>query len=247
MLSKKRTTRSVPVSSKHPGTPRPLAGRSIHSKPPLATYRSEPVWIRPSPRLGLGIPKGWEKNFFLEFAPNLTQLVTKSGDIRRGGDTPISKQQMLTEFFDEIGENLSSCGLKQKEKSLSQQKDEYAPSTWEVRERLRELVGEHECRMEEKMYESSKYPLLVKGELDPKLAMKTERKKLMKKEQEEKDTKYLSTAKSKIKESQQKGASDSSKTTENAKVHAQVEAFYKQSRNSYHKKAAPTRFHIERK
>lgn len=218
------------------------SGISRQHRPALAPYRSEPIWIRPSPRLGLGVPTGWEKNYFLEFAPNLKQMVTQTNDPTPG--KPISKQEMLAKFFDEIGENFATCGLKKKEKTLTQQKQEMAPTVWEVRERLRELVEEHQTKIEDLMYEDSKYPLLVKGELDQKLAMKSERNKLVKMERDQKDTKYLKTAKERIKNSQKKLNDNQS---DSAKTNAQVQNFYKESRNAYHRKAAPARYHVDAK
>lgn len=151
---------------------------------------------------------------------------------------------MLKDFFNEIGADLSGCGKIKKEKTVEKQKDDFAPRVWEVREKLREIVEDQVCAMEEKMYGKSKYPILVKGELDEKLSMKTERKKHIKKEKEEKDKKYVESAKQRVKNARDKSGKSQS---ESAKVAKQIQSFYQQTRNNYHQHAAPTRFHIESK
>jgi hypothetical protein len=196
----------------------------------LIPYRTEPLYIRPSPRLSMGIPSGWEQNYFLEFAPNVAQLASKSEYVER---KPQTKEEMMKNFFDDLG--VEYPGNVRPKKPT---KKELAPAPWEVREQLRSMLCEHEEKMEENLEKAIKYPLLIKGEIDPKLHSKKERFKKRKIFKETKEQKYVDKATEQLKNHKEKNAS----AAPAEKVKKDMKQMYETTRHSYHKKVAPTRF-----
>ncbi len=195
--------------------------------------------MRPSPRVALGVPRGWEKNYFLEFAPNVRNLVD-AAPRPLTPNPPKKKEDLLKEFFDEMG---VAFGEPTKPKSLQKEKEEYAPTSWEVREQLRRIVREHEGRAEEKMVVESKYPVIVRGEIDPRLAAKSERKKQLKKEKDEKLQSQIDAAKQKKSEASQRRSTSENPNPPEAKVQKDLQKMYTTTRKEYHRMAAPTRFY----
>lgn len=204
----------------------------------MIPYRSEPLYIRPSPRLALGIPRGWEENYFLEFAPNVAKLVSQRENPYYN-NAPKTKEEMMKKFLDEMGivEDEEGGGYTinghQKKKPVT--KEDIAPSTWEVREQLRNMMIEHETVVEE-IIEGSKYPILTKGEIDPRLKSKAERKRERKRFEALKERAYVEKAAKK----KQIQRDEAGKPIEN--VHQNMKEMYEQTRNQFHRAIAPTRF-----
>lgn len=142
---------------------------------------------------------------------------------------PLTKEQMLAEFWDDLGLNPYEPPKKKVTKK------DLVPMTWEVREKLRQMVCEHEQKIEAAI-NSSKYPLLVKGEVDPSLKNKTTRKKRRREEQEHRDKDFVDRAQDRLKGLQ------NDKDEPWKSVSKDVQNLYKATRHSYHQKVAPTRF-----
>lgn len=189
-------------------------------------YRSEPIHAQPYLRLRDGAPAGWRDNHFLEFAPNIKQLVAREESI---GRKPMTKEQMLTDFWDDLG--LSSYEPPQPKLT----KENIVPRSWEVRERLRDLVCGHEEKIE-RTIDNSKYPVLIRGEVDSALRTKTARNRKRKKVIEDKDKKYVEKAKERLKTLKQNEA-DALEAS-----HKAIQEMYESTRRKFHKSAAPTRF-----
>lgn len=202
-------------------------GKDARAHSMLVPYRSEPLTIQPSARLQAGAPASWRDNYFLEFAPNVKQMVARS---EMPNQQPLTKEQMLTEFWDDLGLNPFETPKKKVTKK------DLTPQPWEVRERLRMMVCAHEDVIEDSI-DNSKYPLLVKGEIDPSLRNKSARKRKRKEEIEFKDKKFVDKAKERLKGLETK-ASEPWKT-----VNKQVGKMYESTRHSYHRKVAPSRFY----
>jgi hypothetical protein len=178
----------------------------------------------------MGVPRGWEQNYFLEFAPNVNQLASKC---EHPSSKPQTKEEMMKNFFDDLGVNYTG---NVQEKKMS--KKELSPSPWEVREQLRSILFDHEEKMEEHLEKNMKYPILVKGEIDPKLKSKKERHKQRKRVKEKKEEKYVEKAKEQLKHRREQ-TSDAAPAE---KVRKDLKQMYEQTRHGYHRKVAPTRF-----
>lgn len=189
-------------------------------------YRSEPLFAQPFARLRDGAPAGWRDNHFLEFAPNIKQLVARE---ESRGRRPMTKEQMLTDFWDDLG--LSPYEPPQPKLT----KKDIIPHAWEVRERLREMVCGHEEKIEHTI-EIAKYPVLIRGEVNSELRTKSARSKKRKKYMEDKDKKYIEKAKERLKK-----IKDQEDLASKA-AQKEVQEMYEATRRKFHKSAAPTRF-----
>jgi|TARA_R110000850_G_scaffold117860_1_gene234521 hypothetical protein len=186
--------------------------------------------------MGMGVPKGWEDNHFLEFAPNLRQLASGSEAARK--TTPFTKEQMLNDFWNDLG-------LNDLQKTKPTTKKDLTPDSWEVREELRQMSRNHQDSKEAALMTNIKHPLLIKGNVDPKLKSRKERQKQERSLLDHKESEYVKSA-------MEKKADKSRKTqpgtdTDAQKDHTRMANLYKETRNSYHKKAAPTRFYEPKK
>ena len=115
-------------------------------------------------------------------------------------------------------------------------KKDLAPSPWEVREKLKDFIQSHEDKIEKEM-EDPRYPIIVKGEIDPSLRSHKNRKKKRKLIEKEKEAVYLRNANEKLKDK------SNSQNTLEKDVQKKMKKLYEETRNKYHRSVAPTRFH----
>ena len=202
--------------------------------------------MQPSPRQSLGISKGWENNYFLEFAPNVGKLggIGRDTLAERPSSGFATKEAMLKDFWDQLGMDEYDKNLMEK---VPETVEDFAPTVWEVRERLRTIVKEHEKASEDK-FSSSKYHILTKGEIDPKLRTLRERKMERKRYIKNKTIQEVQEIKDKLKEinkeKEHQKRQDSSNPATFAKMskeRKQVSDAFLKTRSGFHKKAASGR------
>lgn len=178
-----------------------------------------------------GVSTGWDKNYFLEFAPNVKKLV--AADSMRGGGGPMTKEKMIRGFWKDLGIDGEEDGA-MNHKCMK----DVAPEPWEVRARLREMIQKNEDKKEVELLKSLEHPLLVRGEIDQKLKTKAERGKVYKKRKIDKEKEYLDAAN----ETLNKNYNNNKTGTKSKEINAASRAMFKKTNDSYHKRAAPGRF-----
>ena len=147
---------------------------------------------------------------------------------------------MLEEFWKSLGMEDFQNSKKKTQESLK----DFVPKVWEVRERMRNMVSVHEESVEDS-FSNGKYPVLTKGEVNPKLKAKKERISEKKKRDVLKETFDVSVLKKnqktniqKFKEFLEVGPLPSAEAPERRK---KAEATYKKTREGYHRAVASCR------
>jgi hypothetical protein len=177
-----------------------------------------------------GVSKGWNDNYFLEFAPNVKKMATMDNAL--GGGPPMTKERLLQEFWKDLGVEEEEAGFVNR-KSIN----EIVPEAWEVRARLRDMIQKNEDKKETELLKSLEHPILVKGEVDQKLKTKAERSRVHKKRKMDKEKEYLEMANATLNK-------DSGRKNEKSKeVNKVTKVAFKTSSHNYHRKAAPSRFY----
>jgi hypothetical protein len=155
----------------------------------LIPYRCEPIFPTYCPRQGLGFSRGWGNDHFLEFAPNVKQLIE---DDNRKENRPRTKEQFIEDFLNEVG--IDPQTLQENEKKSFKTKKDVAPMPWEVKEKLREMINEHEDTIEKEKIFKLKQKILFAGEIDPTLSSKKTRVNKERERQSKKEKELLKEA-----------------------------------------------------
>lgn len=202
----------------------------------LQPYRVEPLFPMVAPRQGMGYSKGWDKNYFLEFAPNVRRLVEEEGIPEHM--RPNTKEQFLEDFFLDHGLSIRNPqpGATSHKAALKSIK----PKPWEVRERLRHMINEHIKKYKKSQLQDCKYPILYSGEVDKEVRTASGRRKHEKKEKEKEDREKIETARSKSRAGKEMGLVASRE--KEVDMRKKLMDLYRGTHNSFHTGKAPTCF-----